>query len=150
MYRTFFAIYILGDELPYVFGRWCDVSTYCTFDLNSLSGLWKSIFLLRSHWDYWRAGQKNKKSHLWHSLMIGICWEILYLVVDYLGLIHVLRNLDLKLLMVSCARWSGVSAHKGSTKGRAHKENIESKHFKIYLSNFSCQVNISNSDFKNP
>jgi hypothetical protein len=37
-------------------------------------------------------------------------------MVDYLGLIHVLRNLDLKLLMVSHARWSGVSAHKGSTK----------------------------------
>ncbi len=30
-------------------------------------------------------------------------------MVDYLGLIDVLSNLDLKLLMVSCARWSGVS-----------------------------------------
>ncbi len=34
-------------------------------------------------------------------------------MVDYLGLIHVLSNLDLKLLMASRARWSGVSAHKG-------------------------------------
>jgi hypothetical protein len=32
-----------------------------------------------------------------------------YLVIDYLGLIHVLSNLDLKLFMVSSARWSGVS-----------------------------------------
>ncbi len=30
-------------------------------------------------------------------------------MVDYLGLIHVLSNLDLKLLTVSRARWSGVS-----------------------------------------
>ncbi len=55
----------------------------------------------------------------------GMVWWLvfaeIYLVVDYLGLIHVLRNLDLTLLMVSCARWSGVSAHKGSTKwGRVH------------------------------
>ncbi len=73
-------------------------SCYCTFDLNSLSGLWKSIFLLCSHWDYWRAGQKNKRLHLWHDMMIGICWDILggRLLRDYLGLIHVLRNLDLK------------------------------------------------------
>ncbi len=54
-----------------------DDSNYCTFDLNSLSGLWKSKILLRSHWDYWRGGQKNKKSHLWHGLMIGNCWDIL-------------------------------------------------------------------------
>jgi hypothetical protein len=33
----------------------------------------------------------------------------IYLVVDYLGLIHVLSNLEMKLLMVSCARWSRVS-----------------------------------------
>jgi hypothetical protein len=35
------------------------------------------------------------------------------LVVDYLSLIHVLSNLDLKLLKVSCVHWSGVSAHEG-------------------------------------
>ncbi len=53
---------------------------------------------------------KNKKSHLWHGMMIGIFWDILggRLLRDYLGLIHVLRNLDLKLLIVSCACWSGV------------------------------------------
>jgi hypothetical protein len=38
----------------------------------------------------------------------------------------------------------------GGRGGRAHKENIESKYFKIYLSNFSCSVNISSLDFKNP
>ena len=81
---------------------------YYTFDLNSLSGLWVSKFLLLSHWDYWWVGQKNKKSHLWHGLMIVICWDILggRLLRDYyLGLIHVLRNLDLKLLMVSHLHW---------------------------------------------
>ncbi len=57
-----------------------------------------------------------------------------------------LSNVDLKLLMVSRARWSGVRSGRG---GRAHKEN-ESKHFKIYLSNFSCQVIINSLDFKNP
>jgi hypothetical protein len=34
-----------------------------------------------------------------------VWWLVLaeiYLVVDYLGLIHVLSNLDLKLLMISC------------------------------------------------
>jgi hypothetical protein len=35
------------------------------------------------------------------------------MIVVYLGLIHGLSNLDLKLLKVSHARWSGVSAHKG-------------------------------------
>ncbi len=44
------------------------------------------------------GGSKNKKSHLWHGMMIGICGDILggRLLRDYLGLIHVLRNLDLK------------------------------------------------------
>jgi hypothetical protein len=46
-----------------------------------------------------------------------------------------LSNLDLKLLMVSRGHWSGVQSGR---EGRAHKEIIESKHFKIYLSNFSC------------
>ncbi len=35
-----------------------------------------------------------------------------YLVVDYLGLIHVLSNLDLKSLKVSCARWSDVEVER--------------------------------------
>ncbi len=106
---------------------------YCTFDLNSLSGLWKSKFLFHSHWDYWRAGQKNRSptcGMVWWSVLAEI-----YLVVDYLGLIHVYSNLDLKLLMVSRARWSGVSAHKGMNL--KHK-SLWSKHFKIYFSNFSC------------
>ena len=70
-------------------------------------------------------------------MMIGICGDILggRLLRDHIGLIHVLRNLDLKLLMVSRARWSGVQSGCG---GRAHKEIIESKNFKIYLINFSC------------
>jgi hypothetical protein len=45
-----------------------------------------------------------------------VWWLILaeiWLIVVYLGLVHVLSNLDLKLLKVSRARWSGVSAHKG-------------------------------------
>ncbi len=45
-----------------------------------------------------------------------VCCSVLaeiYLLVDYLGLIHVLGNLDLKLLIVSRVRWSGVSAHEG-------------------------------------
>jgi hypothetical protein len=41
-----------------------------------------------------------------------------------------LSNLDLKLLMVSRARWSGVRSGHG---GRMHREIIESKHVKIYL-----------------
>ncbi len=50
-----------------------------------------------------------------------------------------LSNVDLKLLKVSCARWSGVSAHKGMKLAQiAHKENFESKRLKIYVSNFSC------------
>ncbi len=55
----------------------------------------------------------------------------IYLVVDYLGLIHVLSNLDLKLYkgFLCVLVWFG---------GWAHKENIESKRFKIYLNNFSC------------
>ncbi len=48
---------------------------YCMFDLNLLLGPWKSKFLLKSYWDYWREGQKNKKSHLWHGLMIIIGWD---------------------------------------------------------------------------
>ncbi len=66
-----------------------------------------------------------------------VWWSVLaeYLVVDYLGLIHVLSNLDLKLLMVSCARCSGVSAHEGM---KLKHKFFWSKRFKIYLSNFSC------------
>jgi hypothetical protein len=54
---------------------------------------------------------------------------------------HVLSNLDLKLLKVSCAHSSlgaGGDNNGGGRGGQVHKENIESKHFKIYLSNFSC------------
>ncbi len=46
--------------------------------------------------------------------MIGFLLR--YLVVDYLGLIHVLSNLDLKLLRgVTRARWSDVEV-KGTKK----------------------------------
>ena len=56
-----------------------------------------------------------------------VWWSVfakIYLVVDYLGLIHVLSNLDLKSLKYFlCALvWRG---------GWVHKENIESKRFKI-------------------
>jgi hypothetical protein len=61
------------------------------------------------------VGQKIRSpTCAWHGAEI-------YLVVDYLGLIHVLSNLDLKLLMVSCVRWSGVSAHEGMMlKNKSH------------------------------
>jgi hypothetical protein len=68
-----------------------------------------------------------------------VWWSMLdeiWLIIVYLSLIHVLSNLDLKLLNVSCAHDDG-----GGRGGRAHKEIIESKHFKIYLCNFSFLIN---------
>ncbi len=61
-------------------------------------------------------------SSTFHEIVAGkVCFYVFMFfenkpVDTLLGLIHVLRNLDLKLLMVSRARWSGVSAHERSTK----------------------------------
>ncbi len=79
------------------------ISTYCTFDLSWQPGPWKSRILLDSLTDYCRPGQKNKKSHLGHSLMIIIGWDMidhsLYILLEsHSSVCRLLSNLIFELL----------------------------------------------------
>ena len=76
---------------------------------------------------------KNKKSHMGHTLRMVTSGDMLgrrlyILLKSHSSLCRLLSNLNFELLR----------SVKYGHRGRAHKENTESKRFKIYLSNFSC------------